>query len=219
MKTVSIGFVLMMSAALLGAQTAVVREITGTVEIKAPGAAEWQPAKKGEVLDQAFLISTGFKSTATIKIGNSDIIVRPLTRLSLEEIAAARDGEQVTLELRTGRIRANVKPPEGGGKTSFSVRSPSATASVRGTVFDFDGIHLKVEEGRVHLSGENVTGAYVGQGHTTAMEPETGSTVQVIEALKSDLSPALPVGVDIVPTVPAAPSGGDLRVSVEWVEE
>jgi hypothetical protein len=90
MKKMGIGFLLMLGAALLSAQTARIQQITGTVEIKAPRAAEWEAAAAGQALDKASLISTGFNSTALIGIGNSAVLVRPLTRLSLEEIAAAR---------------------------------------------------------------------------------------------------------------------------------
>jgi hypothetical protein len=217
MKKVSIGFLLLMSAALLGAQTAVIRELYGRVEVKTTEAPEWETAEPGQVLDKACLISTGFKSSALITIGNSTITVRPLTRLSLEEIAAAQDGEEVILDLRAGRIRADVKPPA-GGKIEFSVRNPIATASVRGTIFEFDGTRLTVEDGRVHLSGESVTGAYVGRGHSTAAAPETGSIVPVIESVKGDLTPPSPAGAGITPASPAPVSAG-LDIMFEWLEE
>jgi hypothetical protein len=217
MKKTGIGVaILLMGAALLGAQTAVVRETSGTVEVKAPGAAEWKAAVVGQTLERASLVSTGFRSTALIMIGNSAVTVRPLTRLSLEEIAAIQNEEQVILNLRAGRIRADVKPPV-GGKTDFSVRSPIATASVRGTVFDFDGTRLSVEEGRVRLSGESVTGAYIGAGHSTAADPETGKTATAAEAVKEDLTPALPAGMDTAPASPAAaPVSGSLGVGFDW---
>jgi hypothetical protein len=210
---------LLMSAVFLGAQTApvaVIRELAGTVEIKVPGSSEWKAAVIGQTLERAAFISTGFRSTALIAIGNSAITVRPLTRLSLEEIAARQNEEQVILNLRAGRIRVDVKPPAGGG-TDFSVRSPTATASVRGTVFDFDGLELSVEEGRVHLSGESVTGAYIGTGHATAVDTETGKTVTVVERVKGELAPALPAGMDTAPVVPAAvPVSGGLGIDFEW---
>jgi hypothetical protein len=219
MKTVSIGILLLMSAVLLGAQTAVVRETSGTVEVKAPGAAEWKAATAGQELERASLISTGFRSTALIRIGNSAVTVRPLTRLSLEEIAANQNGERVTLNLRAGRIRADVRPPA-GGRTDFSVRSPTVTASVRGTVFDFDGTRLAVEEGRVHLSGESVTGVYIGAGHSAAADPETGRTATAVEALKEELTPALPAGMDAAPADrAAAPVSGSLGFGFDWTEQ
>jgi hypothetical protein len=219
MKKTGLGVILLMSAALLGAQTAVIREISGTVEVKQPGAPEWKAAKAGQVLETAALISTGFKSTALLSIGNSAVAVRPLTRLSLEELLAARNGEQVTLNLRAGRIRANVKPPV-GGKVNFTVRSPIATASVRGTVFDFDGTRLRVEEGRVYLAAPNTAGTYISTGHTAAADGGAGKIPGAIETIKEELSPALPAGVDTVPAAIAPPaSNGNLNIRFTWSEQ
>jgi hypothetical protein len=216
MKKMGMGMGFLMVAALLGAQTAFVVETSGTVEIKAPGASEWKAAEAGQALDRAALFSTGFRSTALIRIGNSSVMVRPLTRLSLEEIIVRQGEERVTLGLRAGRVRADVKPPA-GGRTDFSVRAPMVTASVRGTVFDFDGTRLAVEEGRVHLGGESVTGAYIGMGHSTAADTETGKTAAVIETIKEELSPALPAGVDAAPAAQAAaPVSGGLGIKLEW---
>jgi hypothetical protein len=197
----------------------VIREVSGTVETKAPGAAAWRAAAVGQELDTASLISTGFRSTALVRIGNSTVMVQPLTRLSLEEIAEGQNGDMVTLNLRAGRIRADVKPPA-GRTINFSVRSPTATASVRGTVFEFDGLHLNVEEGRVHLGGQTVTGAYVGAGHSTTADPETGKTVAAIERVKADLNPALPAGAAAAPSGPAAdPVSADLGIGFKWGEK
>jgi hypothetical protein len=217
MKTISMGILLLMSAAFLGAQTAYIRETTGMVEIKAPGAMEWKAAVTGQTLERASLISTGFRSMALITIGNSTITVRPLTRLSLEEIT--QSGEQITLNLRAGRIRADVRPPV-GGRTDFSVRASTAIASVRGTVFDFDGTRLTVEEGRVHLGGQTVTGAYIGAGHSTAVDTESGKTAVVLERVKKELTPALPAGMDVSPAAPSPiPVSAGLGIGFKWPEE
>jgi ferric-dicitrate binding protein FerR (iron transport regulator) len=187
------------------------------VEVKGPGAAEWKAAEAGQTLEKDFLISTGFKSTALLTIGNSTVTVKPLTRLSLEEIVMKQHGEQVALNLRAGRVRAEVAAPA-GGKTDFTVRSPVATASVRGTVFEFDGMRLSVEEGRVHLTGEGVTGAYIGKGHATTVDTETGKTATAAEAVKEDLVPASPAGLDTVPsgTTTTVPVNGGLGIGLEW---
>jgi hypothetical protein len=221
MKKTGIVLLFLAGAVLAAAQTAVIRDVTGTVEIKAPGTAEWKRAAAGQELDRETLVSTGFRSTAYIAVGNSTVMVRPLTRLSLEEIAAGQGSEEVTLSLRAGRIRAEVVPPA-GKKVKFSVRAPIATASVRGTVFEFDGIRLNVEEGRVHLSGDSITGAYIGAGHSTAVDTETGKTVPAAERVKEELAPALPAGVDSSPssgTSTAVPVIGGLDVGFDWLEE
>jgi hypothetical protein len=152
MKPLYFLILLLGSTAILFAQAegAYINEMTGTVEIKLPGSTDWLPAQKGNYISVSTIISTGFKSTAFLLIGNSTVTVYPLTRLSLEEILNLNNDEKVRLNLRTGRIRANVTPPM-GGETEFTVSAPIVTASVRGTVFDFDTRNLRVAEGSVVL--------------------------------------------------------------------
>jgi hypothetical protein len=160
---------LLIPAAALSAQDAFaeIRELSGTVEIQTAGG-HWTPARAGDKLGKSALISTGFKSTALLAVGNSTLVVRPLTRLSIEELARSQGDEEVNVFLRTGRVRAEVKAPE-GRKTQFSVRSPSATASVRGTAFNFDTQNLSVSEGTVRFSGANGGAALVDSGKSSSL--------------------------------------------------
>jgi ferric-dicitrate binding protein FerR (iron transport regulator) len=215
-----LGAVLLLGAAFLYAQVessrVLVREVTGTVEVKEPGAADWSPVRQGQSVARAAAVSTGFRSTAVIEVGNSLITVQPLTRLTVDEILAASGNEQVNVNLQTGRIRADVKPPA-GGRTEFTVRSPSATASVRGTSFEFDGIRLAVDEGRVHVTGGDQTGTYVGVGHEVRTETDSGRTVGAVEILKEDLTPPVPAGMDSTPEVKLAPpAGGSVELGFNW---
>jgi hypothetical protein len=50
------------------------------------GAADWAAAKEGERIAKDTVISTGFKSSAILAVGNSTVIAQPLTRLSLAEL-------------------------------------------------------------------------------------------------------------------------------------
>jgi hypothetical protein len=194
----------------------IIREISGTVEVKAPDATAWTPASRGQVLELRSLISTGFKSSALIAIGNSTLSVQPLTRLSLEKLIRAGNEEKVDLNLRAGRVRASVRPPE-GGTTDFTVRSPTATASVRGTVFEFNGTELRVAEGRVHLSGGGQTGAYVGVSQSARTDVETGRTVGAAETRREALAPVVPAGIEQTSEIPAAlPVAGDLDAGFVW---
>ena len=218
MKQMMAVVALLLGAGLAGAQPALIRDVQGMVEVKGQGLAAWKAAEAGQVLEKASLISTGFRSTAVVMIGDSTVTVKPLTRLSLEEIAGKEREEEVILSLRAGRVRAEVVPPAGKA-IQFSIRAPIATASVRGTVFEFDGTRLSVEEGRVHLTGENVTGAYIGRGHATTVDAETGKTATAAETVKEDLVPASPAGADSVPSgtaATAAPVNGGLGIGIEW---
>jgi hypothetical protein len=84
-------------------------------------------------------------------VGNSTVTVRPLIRLTLEEIARLQNNEEAGFYLETGRVRAEVTPP-GGGKIDCTLRSPMAAASLRGTIFDFDTLNLTVLKGRIQYA-------------------------------------------------------------------
>ena len=206
MRTKLMTVMMLIVAAAVWAQSprAVIRSVEGTVEVKAPGAAAWQPAGAGQELGEDTLVSTGFKSSAVLEIGNSSLVVRPLTRLSLREIRSAGEAERVEIHLNAGRIRADVKPPAAGRNVNFTVRAPIATASVRGTVFDFDTVNLNVDEGTVSFSGADNTAVYVGAGQTSAPDPVSGKTAAPVEIAAAQAPPP-PAGVETVEASPPAP--------------
>jgi hypothetical protein len=192
------------------------QEINGTVELKEPGAADWIPARQGQNLARTAVISTGFRSSAVIAVGNSLIAVQSLTRLTVDEILANSGNEQVNVNLQTGRIRADVKPPV-GGRTEFTVRSPTATASVRGTSFEFDGVRLAVNEGRVHVTGGDMSGTYVGAGHQVRVEMDSGRTVGTAEIVQEELTPSVPAGMSSTPEIKLVPlTAGDIEFGFTW---
>ncbi len=147
MKKVVIALALVVLVASVFAQEAVFKEVTGKVEYQLPGK-EWRPAKAGIKLPVDAVVSTGFKSFASITLGSSLVTVKPLTRLSFREIVKREGGESAKLYLTAGRIKAEVNP-QSGQKVDFTVQSPTATASVRGTIFEFDGVNLYVPRGIV----------------------------------------------------------------------
>jgi hypothetical protein len=212
---------LLFARSLQAQESAFFREINGTVEIKAPGSTLWTNAAAGDRIEKNTLVSTGFKSTAIIVFGDSLITVRPVTRLSLEEIAREQNNEQVNLFLHTGRVRADVKPPA-GGSSNFTVRSPIATASVRGTSFEFDTEHLRVDEGRVQYSLDNGRQVYVGGGGISYVDEPTNTVVSPFDAAAELLTPALPTGSGLAGStagdnVPAVlPLAGAMELGYGW---
>jgi len=152
MKKTVLAFFLMIAGMGVFAQNGTIQELSGTVELKNPGAANYVPAKIGDTVSQKTVVSTGFKSTALIQVGGTLLTVRPLTRLTLTEISASSGAETLNVSLQAGRVRVDVTPPV-GVKTSMSVSSPSATASVRGTSFEFDTRNLYVNHGTVSFKG------------------------------------------------------------------
>ena len=179
--------------------TGIVREITGTVELKANPSANWVLARPGDLLRKDTIISTGFRSSAVLAVGNSTLTVRPLTRLSLEELLSQNDTETININLNTGRVRAEVAPPS-GGRTNFSIQSPSATASVRGTEFEMDASSIQVVSGEVSYTptpsgqngqpGRSVT---VSAGQESWIDTDTGKAVTPIAATETGrYLPSLP---------------------------
>jgi hypothetical protein len=97
-----------------------------------------------------------------------------------------------------------------------------ATASVRGTIFDFDTVNLNVAEGRVEFAGATGSLALVREGETSSVD-EIRSTVSApVEEKAAALSPALPPGTETGAmaagggTAPVNPQGSlDLAVILE----
>lgn len=156
---------------------AVVAETQGKVEVK-QGGGDWAPAKVGDVLKDGALISTGFKSTATLKLGEDTLTVKPVTRLSLDELVKTAGGTRTKLFLTVGRVRAEVNPSK-RQNVEFSIKSPTATASVRGTGFETDGVNLVVLHGLVQLENNFGGVRKVGGGEYSRVEGAAAVIVPV----------------------------------------
>lgn len=130
--------------------TATVTKITGKAQIQK--GSEWLPLAVGQVLVAGNTISTGFRSELLLKIGPSTVTIKALSRLTLKDLT--QSGSEVTTDmyLKVGKIDAEVNKSETVTSQKFSVSSPVATASVRGTAFSFDGVKLQVLRGLVDFS-------------------------------------------------------------------
>lgn len=142
---------LIVAASLYAGPQAVLSGLKGKVEIK-PAQGDWIPASEGMKVDIRATLSTGFDSTATLTIEKSRIVVKPLTRLTIDKLVEQSAGSvAASMFLRVGAVQASVKATIPGTPQDFKVKSPYSTASVRGTEFSFDGLHLAVIEGVVRL--------------------------------------------------------------------
>lgn len=144
---------------------ALLTEVTGKVEIKVSGA-DWTPAEKGMSISAGTVISTGFGAQAVLDLDGSTLLVRPLTRMRLDELVEKEGTVNTDLFLRVGKVRAEVKSTA-GRKQNFTLRSPVSTAAVRGTSFEYDGPTIVVfsnavmfanalNQGRTVRAGERV---------------------------------------------------------------
>jgi len=109
---------------------ATVISATGKVEIQ--NGTEWVAVKAGDIIPKGAVISTGFKSEAVIKVKSSTFTLTPLTRITVEQLAETPAKDETQLYLDSGNVKFDVKKSE-NKRVGFKVRSPVATASVRGT--------------------------------------------------------------------------------------
>lgn len=191
---------------------AVMKDVKGRVELKAPDG-DWGPAVAGAALAKDTMISTGFNSQATVALGGSVLTIKPITRLTLEDIVRQEGNESVSLYLLAGRVKAEVHPPV-GGKTDFKVKSPTATASVRGTEFEFDAVNLDVADGVVSFSGASGGPAVqVARGETSYVNENGAATVAVTAEALAATPPPAPVSTDTT-FFQAAQPGATVQTSV-----
>lgn len=128
------------------AMDAAVVSVTGKVEVQK--GETWVPVKAGDVLKKGDVISTGFKSSAELKMNDAQVTVGALARVTIEKLASNDVKDETSLFVDSGKISANVQRTT-DKRVNFKVSSPVATASVRGTGFDFLVDELYTREGSV----------------------------------------------------------------------
>lgn len=129
-KFICYPFLIVLLCSLLFAADAKVNSVSGKVE-KQDGD-NWVAVSVGDVIEAGTIISTGFKSTASLMIGLSQIEVKPLTRLTVEQLTEKNGEYSTSMYLDAGGIKADIKKAE-NKRVGFKVKTPVATASVRGT--------------------------------------------------------------------------------------
>ncbi|MCR5494991.1 MAG: FecR domain-containing protein [Treponema sp.] len=94
---------------------------------------KWVPIAVGDMISKGTVIQTGFKSKMSIAVKESIVNVSPLTRMTVEQLAETEEKDNTSLFVSTGKVTSDVRRRD-NRKVGFVVRSPVATASVRGTI-------------------------------------------------------------------------------------
>lgn len=196
--------------AQLGAQNVTVREVSGRVEIQLPGQS-WKAVERGDIVPLEAIISTGFQSRAVLISPRATIVVQPLTRLSIDTLQDEQGSSRTSLSLRTGRISAAVKKNR-EEPTRFQVKSPIATAAVRGTKFSFNGFKLEVNEGLVAFSSDGGRIVTVPVGTATEMQSD-GIPQEVVDAIIAAVSVDPSAAIDTI--IPLLDNLGFLDFSLD----
>ena len=146
---------------------AVIKSVTGKVEIQ-QGDSAWKSAAEGQKILPGTVISTGFNSNAVLDLGTSEIFIKPLTRISLNELLEKGSVVKTDLNLKLGKVTADVKTTE-GLKNDFTLRTPVSTAAVRGTIFTAGVNSLSVQQGKIAYSNK--------MGQTRTVQAGSSSSV------------------------------------------
>jgi hypothetical protein len=156
-------------------KSATVASVSGRAQKLQAGQEKWQDIVAGDLLDNHTVIRTGLRSRVVLKFQDrAEVVIEDATKVGISEFL--QTGKQVRAEvgLKYGSIHVDV--PKQNGPTDFSVSTPVATLSIRGTAgeisFSADaGLHLFSEHGVWHAAhhphhanvgpGEHFVGTFV----------------------------------------------------------
>lgn len=157
-KLISFLAVVLFACSIFAADfTAQVISVSGKVEVL--NGNSWKALSVGDNLKSGDTIQTGFRSNAVLKIKDSTVNVEALTRMTVEQLSENSEKDNVRVFVKTGGIKSDVQKSN-GKKVGFTVRTPVATASVRGTEFSventFSATRVNTTRGKVAVwSGKN----------------------------------------------------------------
>jgi hypothetical protein len=200
---------------LYAQERAFIRDFSGKVEIQPPGKG-WEPAARNLLVPPGSTISTGFNSFATLDLGTSNVQVKPLTRMTLAELTKKEGQVNTALNLRVGRVRAEVNKAE-GLEHNFTLKTSVSTAAVRGTKFDGYRVRVKVIEGLVAYSNAVGQSTSVGKGEESSVQNQgrPASAEQALIATTTTTITTTPSGPPAQPRVTRGNSGATLKVTIE----
>lgn len=149
-RFVAAAFIAAVLSASAFALEAKVISVTGKVEVRE--GKKWIPLVKGESVEKGDVISTGYKSEAVLQVKGASFTLGPMTRITVEDLVSTSTKDTTQLYIDSGSIKADVNQKD-GKRVGFKVRSPVATASVRGTSFTMNASgKLVVTKGLVSFS-------------------------------------------------------------------
>lgn len=151
----------------LGASTTLTI-IAGDVSAQQPGSSELRPVADGALLRAGMTIHTGEGSYAILTyFEGSTVSLEPNTTLLIEQLVANADGSTViSMQQQLGRTWHSVTKLLGQG-SKYEVKTPTLTATVRGTAFEVGVAQA--------ATGEVVASIVTTEGAVGAFKPATAA--------------------------------------------
>lgn len=110
-------------------------EVNGSVDWAPLESSEWKPVKLNDEFSEQTKFRTGVRSSLKLQIGDEEpyscMMIDSVGKTVLSEAYKTSDTKKVRVGVGYGKVRAGVS--EGGLKSDFTVDSPVATLSKRGT--------------------------------------------------------------------------------------
>jgi hypothetical protein len=195
-----------------------VNGVQGTVEVKAGDAGAWKTVKNGEQAPIGATVRTSANSSCMLNWGGGNAVkVSPLSIVKVAQAdKTAGGGEKSQLDLNQGKVFAHAKKLT-TTDSSFSVKTPTAVAGVRGT--EFYGMvesggqsSFGVTEGSVAAEAGGVEvmldpGFSVDIDETGTMSEPAPIPVEIQQEVKENLQEAKEAGVAGEQASTAAPQG------------
>ncbi|MFW5867142.1 MAG: FecR family protein [Armatimonadota bacterium] len=177
--------VLMMQSLVIVQRIASVSDVAGDVFVKTATDEDFLPLSDTQHVLAGYMVRTGADGGVTLNwVDGSRVRLAPETTVRVRKAVLNTNTEERTslFDLDAGRIWVRVLSAL-GGKTKFEVRTPTATAGVRGTVFsvavDENGeTSVAVYEGEVRVDAEAGSES-VAPGQQASVE---GSTPRISSA-------------------------------------
>jgi hypothetical protein len=155
MKHISVIAIIMLSLSCTQKQTitdyAVVSFFIGDVSRSGSSAS----LSIGDVIRENDIIITGERSSCDVKLGSSIIRIKEKSKMSFAMLSNKNNAESTSLELQEGKLLCKPKKLLKGD--SFTVKTPTAVAAVRGTEFTIEAdpektTRIKVFDGKVAVA-------------------------------------------------------------------
>lgn len=191
----------------LGAQ-ATLTILSGTVEVRGSDSGSFVDGNDGGLIGAGATVRTGDDGNAIITLfDGSTVTIQPSSELTLEKLEATGSGDVIISLLQNIGRSWHVIGHRMTGDSQYQVRTPTATASVRGTAFEWNvdaqgNAEAVTTDGIVATTSEGET-VEVGPGEKADVpadappsEPEPAPKATVVLTIVIDGSAGSGVAVD-----------------------